>query len=151
VKVLFDIFGKVADIVSKVASGIGGAVKWVGGLFGGGKDKDVNIPAFAQGGIVKQPQLALVGEDGPEAIIPLTKPKRAREILNQAGGLSDLISSSTTSKTPATFNFSPTININGTNSATIKEDVTNALSEAKRLFEKWLSDHQRQLARTGVY
>jgi hypothetical protein len=42
--------------------GSGGA----GGAGGGGK-----ISAFAEGGIVNNPQIALVGERGPEAIIPL--------------------------------------------------------------------------------
>ena len=33
----------------------------------------INIPGFADGGIVTRPQLAMVGEKGPEAIIPLSK------------------------------------------------------------------------------
>jgi hypothetical protein len=32
-----------------------------------------NLPAFAEGGIVNQPTLALIGEEGPEAITPLTR------------------------------------------------------------------------------
>lgn len=43
---------------------------WVPGL--GGKGFDVpDIPRFAQGGIVTKPTLAMVGEAGPEAIVPL--------------------------------------------------------------------------------
>ena len=33
----------------------------------------INIPGFADGGIVTRPTLAMVGEKGPEAIIPLSK------------------------------------------------------------------------------
>ena len=33
----------------------------------------INIPGFAEGGIVTRPTLAMVGEKGPEAIIPLSK------------------------------------------------------------------------------
>ena len=41
----------------------------------GGKGFDVpNIPMLANGGIVTSPTLALIGESGPEAVIPLTGP-----------------------------------------------------------------------------
>jgi phage-related protein len=45
---------------------------WVPGL--GGKGFSVpKIPMLAQGGIVTQPTLAIVGEAGPEAVIPLDR------------------------------------------------------------------------------
>lgn len=40
---------------------------------------------FADGGIVTGPTNALIGEAGPEAVIPLTNPGRAAEVLNEAG------------------------------------------------------------------
>jgi len=43
------------------------------------------IPELANGGIITQPTLALVGEAGPEAVIPLTRPTRARELASAAG------------------------------------------------------------------
>jgi hypothetical protein len=40
----------------------------------GGKGFDVpNIPMLAEGGIVTSAQLAVIGEKGPEAVIPLSK------------------------------------------------------------------------------
>lgn len=51
---------------------------WVPGI--GGKGFDVpDIPLLAQGGIVTSPTLAMVGEAGPEAVIPLDR-------LGQMGG-----------------------------------------------------------------
>jgi hypothetical protein len=47
--------------------------KWVPGLGGKGFDMP-NIPMLANGGIVTSPTLALIGERGPEAVIPLTGP-----------------------------------------------------------------------------
>jgi len=45
---------------------------WVPGI--GGKGFDVpDIPMLAQGGIVTSAQLAMIGEKGPEAVIPLDK------------------------------------------------------------------------------
>jgi hypothetical protein len=47
--------------------------KWVPGL--GGKGFEVpQIPMLAAGGIVTGPTLAMIGERGPEAVIPLTGP-----------------------------------------------------------------------------
>ena len=40
----------------------------------GGKGFDVpNIPMLAEGGIVTGPTLAMIGERGPEAVIPLSR------------------------------------------------------------------------------
>lgn len=45
---------------------------WVPGI--GGKGFEVpNIPMLAQGGIVMSPTLALIGEAGPEAVVPLDR------------------------------------------------------------------------------
>jgi hypothetical protein len=45
---------------------------WVPGL--GGKGFSVpNIPMLAEGGIVTGPTLAMIGEAGPEAVVPLSK------------------------------------------------------------------------------
>jgi hypothetical protein len=44
---------------------------WIPGIGGKGFDMP-NIPMMAQGGIVTSPTLALIGERGPEAVIPLS-------------------------------------------------------------------------------
>src|SRR5690606_27368283 len=49
----------------------------VGGLGG--------ILGFADGGIIRRPTVGLVGEAGPEVIIPLTRPARARQLADQSG------------------------------------------------------------------
>jgi hypothetical protein len=41
--------------------------------------------AFAIGGMVTSPTEAILGEDGPEVVIPLTKPARAAELAAQSG------------------------------------------------------------------
>jgi phage-related minor tail protein len=59
---------------------IGGAV---GGLIG-------KIPGLADGGIVTRPTLALIGEAGPEAVIPLNRGGMGAGgiTVNVTGGLS---------------------------------------------------------------
>jgi len=57
-------------------------------FFGGGNaaasrfDPRAGIPAFANGGIVARPTLALVGEKGPEAIVPLNQLSGANITIN---------------------------------------------------------------------
>ena len=43
------------------------------------------IAKHAMGGVFTMPHIGMVAEDGPEAVIPLTKPARAMEVLQQAG------------------------------------------------------------------
>lgn len=49
-----------------------------GALLGG-------LNAYASGGIVTSPQVGLVGEAGPEAIIPLNNPARAQQLMAESG------------------------------------------------------------------
>jgi predicted nucleic acid-binding protein len=51
------------------------APKWLGGMrwggFSVGMPQIPEIPTLAQGGIVRSPTLAMLGESGPEAVVPL--------------------------------------------------------------------------------
>lgn len=75
---LFQFLEERFQIFSKVWNGIKGAAKKVGEFFGGlfgGKNNKVemtgDVPKMAAGGIVTRPTMAVVGEAGPEAIVPL--------------------------------------------------------------------------------
>lgn len=57
--------------IPAVTIGIG-PLKETFGPFSIGTPKLPTIPALAQGGIVTKPTLALIGEAGPEAVVPLT-------------------------------------------------------------------------------
>ncbi|MEZ7005820.1 phage tail tape measure protein [Streptomyces sp. AD55] len=60
-----------SDIMKKVTSGLPSSVR--------------KYLPFAQGGIVYGPTHALIGEAGPEVVIPLSKPKRARQLAARSG------------------------------------------------------------------
>ena len=65
IKPILDTMKSAISDVTKVVSGISSAVGAVGGF--------ISHPfGLASGGIVTQPTLAVVGESGPEAVIPLT-------------------------------------------------------------------------------
>lgn len=45
-----------------------------------------SVPGYAEGGIITSPQLAMVGEGGnPEVVLPLSNPRRTRELAQQSG------------------------------------------------------------------
>lgn len=53
------------------------AIQFIGGLF---STFGVPIPALAAGGIVSSPTIALIGEAGPEAVMPLDRPAPAQPV-----------------------------------------------------------------------
>lgn len=66
-----DLIGKIRDAVDAVKNLPGaGVVRSVGGTLGGIAG---HIPGLASGGIVTAPTLAVVGEAGPEAVVPLSR------------------------------------------------------------------------------
>lgn len=69
-KLLSPILEGIAKVVGFVTSGIGGVI---GNVVGGIGNFLSNVLPFAEGGIVTKPTLALIGEAGPEAVVPLGK------------------------------------------------------------------------------
>jgi TP901 family phage tail tape measure protein len=57
---LIDAVNTVKRVGSKIGSAVGGAVRSI-------------IPGLAEGGIVRKPTLAMIGESGPEAVVPLNR------------------------------------------------------------------------------
>jgi hypothetical protein len=77
VKSLVQWMGKAKDAVGE---GLSKAKSFFG--FGGGTE-----PTKGYGGIISSPQKVVAGEDGPEMIIPINKPKRAQELMSQLSGM----------------------------------------------------------------
>lgn len=72
-----------AATVSSIIATISAAASSVAGMIpsiGGG-----NIPAHAEGGFITSPEIALIGERGAEAIIPLDGSRRALELFKKTG------------------------------------------------------------------
>lgn len=72
----FDMFGNSIIVVTGPLGVLIGMFRKLVDLkdsFGGFDIGNINIPGFANGGIVTGPTLAMVGEKGPEAIIPLSQ------------------------------------------------------------------------------
>ena len=76
---LANIASQIAGIVGRISSAVSNAVSAASSLSG------IDLNPFADGGIVYGPTPALVGEAGPEVIIPLTRPQRAVDLVQQSG------------------------------------------------------------------
>ena len=124
VKNVFQEIGKALNPLSAGLQGIVDLIKWINGTTvktsgirynrDGTPDRDGNpLTPFARGGIVTGPTPALVGEAGPEAIIPLD---RFDDVVGKRGGSSVVI------------------NVNGglDSSAAIGEAVVNAIRKYER-------------------
>jgi len=74
-KIVKTAINAVIDGLNKGISGINKGVGVINALIPGGDPvPDLpKIPRLAKGGIVTQPTLALIGEAGPEAVVPLNK------------------------------------------------------------------------------
>jgi phage-related protein len=76
-----NVIGKVSSAVSAVnglASRVGSVLSKVTSLPG-------KLPFTANGGIFNGAQARIIGEAGPEAVIPLSRPRRAAELLRESG------------------------------------------------------------------
>jgi hypothetical protein len=81
---IMNILNPIINAVKSVGSAVGGIVGAVGGAVGGAVSGVVH--AFATGGIVNGPTLAMVGEAGPEAIIPLSAFAGGSSLRGAGGG-----------------------------------------------------------------
>lgn len=89
-----------------------------------------NIPFFAKGGLVTSPTLGMVGEAGPELILPLSDKARMRELLTKAQpfgtGFALNDAPSATTGTGGAGGLGNTYNFNGVS-------LSQALMETKRM------------------
>jgi hypothetical protein len=67
------LFNGIADLWNNTLGKLEISIPDIPGLPGRGKTFGIpNIPKLANGGIVSSPTLALIGESGPEAVVPLS-------------------------------------------------------------------------------
>jgi len=84
-----DVIVTVVDALKSVVSWVDTAIKKIGSFLSKAKSvagkSGKDILGLAHGGIVTSPTVAMVGESGPEVVIPLTRPKRAQELMEATG------------------------------------------------------------------
>ncbi|MFF5668788.1 hypothetical protein ACFY8S_01405 [Streptomyces hygroscopicus] len=90
-----------SGLPGKITSAIGDIGGTVLGKIKGGLGKVGGLLGFADGGIINSPTVGLIGEAGPEVIIPLTRPQRARQLAEQSGLLDILGAADGSSRGPA--------------------------------------------------
>lgn len=149
----------VGNIKDKL-SGIGTAIKnkvsdGLHNLTGGGGGQ---VPAYASGGVVTNPQMALVGEGGDhEAIIPLNNDKRSQALWEYAGNRMGLLG-----RQDLTPNYnvgsvgggSSPVNITiavdargGGNEANIRNAINESIPKLKRIVRETMDEVSRDRRR----
>lgn len=164
----------VGNIKDKV-SGLGTAIKnkvsdGLNKLSGGGEANGSNsggqVPAYASGGVITNPQMALVGEGGDhEAIIPLNSDKRSEALWQYAGSrmgllsdesrlksLNSNISSYNAPNNVASPGSNPAVNINMQIDARgaqkgVQEEIQNAIRYATPELKRVMTDLLRDMDR----
>jgi hypothetical protein len=84
-----DILSGLKAGINSVISGFNSGINRVGSMIHIGLP---NIPLLASGGLVNSPTLAVVGEAGPEAVVPMSDPTKAAKVA-KSSGLLDMIGS----------------------------------------------------------
>lgn len=81
-----DVAGAIVDsIKSKINSAIGSINRGLANAFSVFGFNPPDIPFLAKGGVITGPTLAVVGEKGPEAVVPLNNPSAAAAVLMRSG------------------------------------------------------------------
>ena len=149
----------VGNIKDKL-SGIGTAIKnkvsdGLHNLTGGGGG---HVPAYASGGVVTNPQMALVGEGGDhEAIIPLNNDKRSQALWEYAGKRMGLLGRQDLTPNYNLWNAgggSSPVNITiavdargGGNEANIRNAISESIPELKRVVRETMDEVSRDRIR----
>jgi TP901 family phage tail tape measure protein len=81
--IIWDDIKPIFDAIGKAMGGVGGFIQSVGNALGSHGN---NIKGYATGGVVTSPTLALIGEEGPEAIVPLGSSYGSMAGLGGGGG-----------------------------------------------------------------
>jgi len=84
-----DILGGLRAGIDSVISGFNSGIDKVGGFLHIGLP---HLPLLASGGLVNKPTLAVVGEAGPEAVVPMGDPAKAAAVAKSTG-LLDILGS----------------------------------------------------------
>ena len=80
----------------------------------------VTLPRLANGAIINRATIAQIGEAGPEAVIPISRPGRAMQLMEQSG-LADMVRQSGSAVTIQNANF-----VNGTDADLVAQKVLAA-------------------------
>jgi phage-related minor tail protein len=86
---------------------------------------EISLPRLANGAIVGSPMLAQIGEAGAEAVIPLTRPGRALQLMEQSG-LADLVRNNRTQMGGAAVNIQNATFVKGTDADLVAQKVLAA-------------------------
>jgi len=111
----------------------------------------VSVTGHAAGGFVNRPELSWVGEEGPEAIIPLDGSSRAYDLLaktNELMGMKSRVSGvDLGGSSSPTINYNPTLQFYGDSPS--RQDMVDALEISESKFEQMMNNYLKNNARVA--
>lgn len=112
-----------------------------------------NIKRNAKGGFIRNTTLSWLGEEGPEAVIPLNATDRAVSLWQKAGQILGMRSVMDEGKLSgagagASVSYSPTLQFYGDSPS--KKDLTDALDISQEKFEQLMNRYNKNRARTSM-
>lgn len=136
INALIDKINGMIQLMNKVPGVNIGTIGHVGGDAAKSGGSGGKVPAMASGGVVSAPTLSLVGEAGPEAVIPLNKLDSVLASTHNAQPLGGI-----------TVSFSPVINMQGQTGESAYAQVMRGLNAGterlKDELQRVLSDNHR--------
>lgn len=116
-----------------------------------------SVPRYAKGGIINRAHIGMIGEAGPEAIIPLNNKPRSHGLLQRTASMMGYnlgpsraeridLSAASPSNSSIQVDYAPQIIIQGNAS---KREIENVLSDDKRNLEKTLENIKRRKERVS--
>lgn len=128
-------FDKILGFISSVQNAVGNLWSKITGAKNDAAT--IKVPAYATGGTVTTPHLAVVG-DAPETIVPHGNTPHNRALLAEAvhgvgGGFGDTYA----------YNINFNVSVNG-GSANIKKDILDAEQELERRMDEYFAKKQRR-------
>lgn len=130
------IFDTMKSVISTITSGISG-LSSVASSIGHGVGSALSVIGLASGGLVTKPTLAVVGEAGPEMVIPLSQ---MGGVQTDRSGIAPLPVPGGAAGGVGTGGYSPTYAISITAPSGSASDIKTAVQQA-------LDEHDRQLYR----
>jgi phage-related protein len=139
-------FGRFRDVIMGPINAVRGAVDGLISAIGripssipnplGG----IDVPFFADGGLVTRPTFSVIGEAGPELVLPLRRPARMAELLRSVG---------LDGAAGPSYSALPELGSSSSGAQVININVTALTAEAARSYAGLISDELRRLDRSA--
>lgn len=102
-----------------------------------------SVTEHASGGIMTEPHIGIVAEEGPEAIIPLDGSGNAESIWQTAGQILGMQTTNNNNNSSMQVNYSPVYQISGGSEEAVKKATADDYDRFRQFMERYSRDRMR--------